>query len=1251
MTKLKKGDQSPNPTPTTIKKLLAKSGNKCAAPDCENLLVTDDTIVGQCAHIIPKVVGGVREDWSTPLEDRRKEPNLLYLCGEHHPRVDNRENEKDYTAKVLRTWKSKHETRVAEVMQHSASLLPAFRDIFATVMEQYTEDAHISNAIIERLLNSCHEFLNRYLIGEARAILNLLITILLDVDNDELKTRAKLLGAILLIRTEQIPQAKQELLHLIEEHPHNIDARLEYIELCDSFLEPDDELARIERMTRELAGDHPRLHLIDLARKYRTAESIDTSDLPDKWVDDTRLNASYMCQYALFCDLNQEFGTRDSLISLWQDALPTSARPHLLRVVFRVGELTRSSTQDFAAIQDAIEFSKQERERVSKKDPMSLRDQLTWLMQELMLELTLFSVTGNLGEAEEITNKALSVIEQCYFGNFIYSILPDLLGNVFIASNNLSMIIKQIQKSNVEPTKSVIELVFWQALHHDDLYTQLQEFTDQFAQDTLSHILSAYKDRNVQLLAERINSLKNSEIAITFLSSINEPNLLVELTELLEVDAIHRRQLIYIRAQALAAIQRDNEAINLITDPELELDHANPIALTTIGNIVYRNARWDILVPIMLQLLKFDIPVSNHTKIHLNLAEAYFYQGDDSNAIEHARFALENSEELQIDDRSFTLHMLGEALLNKGLADEACADFQRFEKIERPFPLLILEARAYLKSNVPNKYEVVSQLILRAFEEADTYDDKLFRATGNLFVELGNADIISIEDEPLVEDGLFIQLDGFRDGWFYIGQEEYLGATCIQRDTDKYEAVIHKSVSEPVEWPADRYANTTRNILHIATPLSYLSWRANEAWINEASVGSEAIQMIQVPRENGVVNWEYLIQFLEDESKPINEFFETYVNSSLPFSFLCQRHGSLPRAMGQISSQRRGFIYCNDDGRNISEQNTTAHAVLRGEACYIGGLSALMLAQADLIQDVVNNVPNLHVPTSVIRLLRTLAGEFDLFPSSIGGLGFVDGTLTFIPRNEAQEEKFRNQLLRAADALDDVSLKVIGKTYPEINGERNLDHVVPNYFVDAFRYAQERRGHILTDDARLIVAYQHYGESSLPKQFSSLSLVRALTEKGHFAWDTYFKYFSLLSNCRYRFLQVSVDDMILAILPSTESGLITSAPHNIDLLDLPLTLSQEYGVDRQVAIGVLSTFFIRLIEDVNIPLEVAEENFARTILQAFVGRDKKIMPKEVFQRCQAYMANKILLNQASIDKLENLRKQLFGFARGGLILL
>ena len=95
MTKLKKGDQSPNPTPTTIKKLLAKSGNKCAAPDCENLLVTDDTIVGQCAHIIPKVVGGVREDWSTPLEDRRKEPNLLYLCGENHPRVDNRENEKD----------------------------------------------------------------------------------------------------------------------------------------------------------------------------------------------------------------------------------------------------------------------------------------------------------------------------------------------------------------------------------------------------------------------------------------------------------------------------------------------------------------------------------------------------------------------------------------------------------------------------------------------------------------------------------------------------------------------------------------------------------------------------------------------------------------------------------------------------------------------------------------------------------------------------------------------------------------------------------------------------------------------------------------------------------------------------------------------------------------------------------------------------------------------------------------------------
>lgn len=115
-----------HPTPSTVKKLFAHSGNKCAFPDCTTPLVhRDGTVLGKIAHIHAASPGGARFDKDMSDEDRRKYENLILLCGGHHDRVDNVENESIYPAAKLKQWKEYHEAWYIDAEQ---ALVEEFSD-------------------------------------------------------------------------------------------------------------------------------------------------------------------------------------------------------------------------------------------------------------------------------------------------------------------------------------------------------------------------------------------------------------------------------------------------------------------------------------------------------------------------------------------------------------------------------------------------------------------------------------------------------------------------------------------------------------------------------------------------------------------------------------------------------------------------------------------------------------------------------------------------------------------------------------------------------------------------------------------------------------------------------------------------------------------------------------------------------------------------------------------------------------------
>jgi hypothetical protein len=100
-------DPRRNPGQPAIKRLFARSGNRCAFPGCPEALVRVDTIVGEICHIKAASPNGPRYDEHQTDADRQSETNLILLCANHHKMVDTSPD--IYTVNWLLSVKAQHE--------------------------------------------------------------------------------------------------------------------------------------------------------------------------------------------------------------------------------------------------------------------------------------------------------------------------------------------------------------------------------------------------------------------------------------------------------------------------------------------------------------------------------------------------------------------------------------------------------------------------------------------------------------------------------------------------------------------------------------------------------------------------------------------------------------------------------------------------------------------------------------------------------------------------------------------------------------------------------------------------------------------------------------------------------------------------------------------------------------------------------------------------------------------------------------
>lgn len=121
------------PSLSTIKRLFAMSGRRCAFPDCEVPAVLETgEIIGEICHIKARSPRGPRYDADQSEAERHGYDNLLVLCPTHHKIID--VQSVAYTVDVLQDMKSYAESQYARPQQASdaifaKALLEKLRDV------------------------------------------------------------------------------------------------------------------------------------------------------------------------------------------------------------------------------------------------------------------------------------------------------------------------------------------------------------------------------------------------------------------------------------------------------------------------------------------------------------------------------------------------------------------------------------------------------------------------------------------------------------------------------------------------------------------------------------------------------------------------------------------------------------------------------------------------------------------------------------------------------------------------------------------------------------------------------------------------------------------------------------------------------------------------------------------------------------------------------------------------------------------
>lgn len=1032
---------------------------------------------------------------------------------------------------------------------------------------------------------------------------------------------------------ERTKQAQETYENLYKRYPNDPRPLLYLAEIhltAGKYDENEELLNKAEKIDKR----HVLLRIERLVRDLRRGKKIDPKTIDERdFPTDPREKSNFYRLYAVALIDQKEFTRAESFVERAISLNPDKLANYLVKLALLEGrlylqaddnEILKSGSDELLIEIDQI------LNKIGSWGKLSPRNQVTFNRAKLRA----FSVQGNIPEMERLAEESFKLLMQCYFDLTADRLLSDLLMSIQLPQQQLDNLLDKLRKVENGISNYLAKALVFQFIANKTLLTQGKNFFNDVKNEAIVAFISNLEDKKFE---EAWNFIKDDlQFAVTIANSAKDfPDLRKKIIKELPDDNpnIQKDKLSLLLNHDESKI---DEAFEILK--QLDLTQLNYIECRVIIGVARKKKAWDFVILILEKLLAQERNEQIALHMELELFDANLKLERLPKAIEIGENILSDTAKLSRLDDQNKESLLAQtilAILARGENSRAMVLLEKYPAIAKTFEFKLgVEAEVYLKNKEAEKAitSTVDGIRILKTPTPEQYS-KLFL----LLTEIDHLTSFNPDSLPQFEANSFIKFKG-EERWYFVGDGGELDAIKISSKDERYAAFSEKKVGDNVVFQR-KYTTSSEYVIEKILPIEKYVFAQSVYHFNKlAAEGNlEAVRVVDVPREGDSIDIKNVLAFMEDTRTGRREFFDLYCQKDVPLAFLAVSEGGLPSAIGLIQNEGRGFVrFSSGEPAEMEKQKEVARRIIAGNPFYIDGTSALILSETGLLEEIYPLLPNIRVPQSVIAMLLKCKERFKYTPGQAGHMQYIQGQLRFSPADTETSENIVNKIEKSV-RLFESNLDNVTAISAASKADTFLEQQVPAELCDACVLAQQNGVAVLTEDFLYLQANQIETGKTAPEYFSAFALICTLYEGKKITFEKYLHFFAYLSGYRFRFLQVTVNDIEKAVFG--DGVLATVEPQKIKLLNFPLTMSEEYGVPFANSFRVIALFLIRIVADDALPADVAERIFLEILSDFPTKKDKKLLGKLFLAACSREIEKihgTIIVGTAVQNKLKRL---------------
>jgi hypothetical protein len=861
-----------------------------------------------------------------------------------------------------------------------------------------------------------------------------------------------------------------------------------------------------------------------------------------------------------------------------------------------------------------------------------------------IMKLNVFLVQEDFPNLEELSQKTLELMLDCYFNKQTDQIITSTLRFIPPSDKNFERLLKHLEEAEKEISDELAKVIIFQFNIRNSFLEEGKRFFKGINKQKYLDFIINIENKNYESV---LKFLKNDiQLAVTIAGTLkNLPDLRKKIIQNLPDDKNIQKE------KLLLLLNYDeenfNEAFSILKS--MDLSNLNYYECMPTLRIAQEKEAWDFQIIILEKLLEKEKDKKNIFQLKSQLFNAKYNLKYYLEVIKIGEELLENDLKeniLDIKKKEALLAQTINACFERGVVDTK--NFIKAKKLLETYPLsqptfefkIGTEVRVYIKNNDPRKAleSVIEGVKIKKALSSEEYA----RLYILVFIQIGNSIDLNLKSLSKVEENKFVKLKN-QDRWYFVGNNNELDATKISEESHMHPLFINKKIGDKIIFQS-KYISKSRGeiIENIFSIDKYILWQIVHNFQKLSQDNAlNGVETIEIPKKEETVDPKYLLAFFEDLYGKTKPFFEMYCKDKLPLAMLAVSEGGLTNAIGRILNENKGFINFSSGTRaELEMQKTIARKVIDNNLpFYLDGTSALVLSEIGFFKKVYTCLPNLKVSQSVIDLLIQVAEKFRFTPRQTGYMWYSQGKIIVSSIKKDKEDLIQSNFIESIKLLE-LKPKNISTISFANKADCSSEQKIPAELCDACILAQKEKVPVLTEDFIYLKMNEFETKKKSPKYFSSLILIIVLYEQGKMSFDEYLDFFRYLSSYRFRFLSLSSDDIEKAVFGDGKIKIIKT--ENIRKLNFPLTLSEEYGVPFQTAFALLCGFLIKILIDDSIIPDIVEKIFNEIIKSFPMEKDKNNLRQMLLRVCTKsieknksiwILTKKSNTTQEKIDKL------------------